>query len=666
MIRLDPAIAREVPPYQVFAKGYEPSKRGLLVTYELWNGTLLHSDRALLADAKTRARHLDAAEAKHPLGDLRGDLDTALALLGSAASEHHAASAADGGEEGEGERKSQAALLLDLAAGWDLFREDQAGYACVTDRREDGTIRRTFPVKGRAAREWLRIAYLDGHGGQPNAEALQSAINTLEALAVFRGDARRVFRRVAEVGETLWLDLGDPTWQAVRVDPQGWALVPSDRVPVHFIRGAAMLPLPEPAWGGTLDDLRGLINVREDGPAWMLLIAWLLACLRPKGPYPLLLLTGGMGTGKSTAGLLLRSILDPARAGLRSEPRGERDLAIAATNGHIVAYDNLSYLPSWLSDALCRLSTGAGLGVRSHYENAEETIFEYERPCLLTSIEDVVARGDLLDRCVLVELAPIDDTRRMTEADLWAAFHALRPRVLGALLDAASAGLAALPDTRLASTPRMGTFATWATACEAGLGWPAGSFLEAYNQSRAAASGQVLEASPLVAPLRAFLDGLLDLWEGTASALLDALNAGASEEVRRGKKWPKDPTRLAGTLKRLAPSLLADGIRYETLPPTKKARLHRLAAIATPTAERNGGTASPASPTREKPGDASLGRSVTASARSDRPPSRLPAGRSCPTASPPASPPWWSRHSPDRAARGAGTRRPPAAPGAPR
>ena len=620
MIRLDPAIAQEVPPYQVFAKGYETNKRGLLITYEVWNGTLLHSDRALLADAKTRARHLDAAEAKHPLGDLRGGLDDALALVGSAVSEHHAARAADGGgEEGEGEKKSQAALLLDLAAGWDLFREDQTGYACVADQREEGTIRRTFPVRGRAARERLRIAYLDAHGGQPNAEALQSAIGTLEALAVFRGESRRVFRRVAELGECLWLDLGDPTWQAVRVDPQGWALVPSDRVPIHFIRGGAMLPLPEPARGRDLDALRSLINVRPDGPAWKLLIAWLLSCLRPKGPYPLLLLTGGMGTGKSTAGLLLRSILDPARAGLRSEPRGERDLAIAATNGHIVAYDNLSYLPSWLSDALCRLSTGAGLGVRSHYENAEETIFEYERPCLLTSIEDVVTRGDLLDRCVLVELAPIDDTRRMTEADLWAAFHALRPRVLGALLDAASAGLAALPDTRLASTPRMGTFATWATACEAGLGWPAGSFLEAYNQSRAAASGQVLEASPLVAPLRAFLDGLLDPWEGTASALLDALNAGASEEVRRGKKWPKDPTRLAGTLKRLAPSLLADGIRYEALPPTKKARLHRLVLIETQTAERDGGAASPASPaspTREKPGDASPGRSVTANAAS--------------------------------------------------
>ena len=173
MRRLDPTIIQDVPPYQVFAKGYEVVKGGLLITYELWNGNLLHSDRALLADAKTRAKHLDTAAAKHTLGDLRGDLDTALAFLGSAVSEHHATMATDGAiEDGEGGKKSQAELLHDLAAGWDLFREDQTGYACIKDAREDGTIRRTFAVKGRAAREWLRIAYLDAHGGQPNAEAL--------------------------------------------------------------------------------------------------------------------------------------------------------------------------------------------------------------------------------------------------------------------------------------------------------------------------------------------------------------------------------------------------------------------------------------------------------------------------------------------------------------
>lgn len=34
-------------------------------------------------------------------------------------------------------------------------------------------------------------------------------------------------------------------------------------------------------------------------------------------------------------------------------PRDERELFIAASNGHVLAFDNLSGLPHWLSDTLC-------------------------------------------------------------------------------------------------------------------------------------------------------------------------------------------------------------------------------------------------------------------------------------------------------------------------
>ncbi|MDQ3477340.1 MAG: hypothetical protein M3492_13715 [Actinomycetota bacterium] len=45
-------------------------------------------------------------------------------------------------------------------------------------------------------------------------------------------------------------------------------------------------------------------------------------------------------------------------------------------------------------------------------------------------------RGDLLDRAITVELPRIPDHERRLERDLWAAFEAERPALLGALLDA--------------------------------------------------------------------------------------------------------------------------------------------------------------------------------------------------------------------------------------
>jgi hypothetical protein len=109
-----------------------------------------------------------------------------------------------------------------------------------------------------------------------------------------------------------------------------------------------MLPLPEPARGGSLTDLHQLINVRDEQDV-VLITAWLLAALRDCGPYPVLALTGEQGSAKSSLAAQLRSLVDPNTAPLRTLPRDERDVFIAATNGHVIAIDNVSSLRPWLS-----------------------------------------------------------------------------------------------------------------------------------------------------------------------------------------------------------------------------------------------------------------------------------------------------------------------------
>lgn len=121
-----------------------------------------------------------------------------------------------------------------------------------------------------------------------------------------------------------------------------------------------MLALPVPKRGGTVDELKQFVNVSDDD-SWRLLVAWLVQALRPRGPYPVLLLQGEQGSAKSTAERLLRALVDPSVAPLRTTPRNEHDLYIAATNAWVIALDNISNLKPWLSDGLCRLSTGGDL-----------------------------------------------------------------------------------------------------------------------------------------------------------------------------------------------------------------------------------------------------------------------------------------------------------------
>ena len=77
---------------------------------------------------------------------------------------------------------------------------------------------------------------------------------------------------------------------------------------------------------------------------------------------------------------------------------------ITATNGWCLAFDNLSHLQDWQSDALCRISTGGGWAGRALYTDQDETILDVMRPIALNGIEEVVTRNDLLDRSPIVYL----------------------------------------------------------------------------------------------------------------------------------------------------------------------------------------------------------------------------------------------------------------------
>jgi hypothetical protein len=292
---------------------------------------------------------------------------------------------------------------------------------------------------------------------------------------------------------------------------------------------------------------------------FVLTIAWLLAALRPSGPYPVKALAGEHGSAKSMRANFLRALVDPNSVPLRAPPRSEHDVFIAARNSHVLAYDNASGLPDWLSDTFCRLATGGGFSTRELYTDQDEVLFGSKRPIILNGIDDIATRPDLADRSIVQTLAAISDERRKLETELWADFERKRPRILGALLDAVSHGLKTLPDVVLDRKPRMADFAVWVTACEGAL-WKKGTFLAAYTGNIQEAVETVLENDQVAAVLRAYIDMTSDGFTGTAADLLKALNGVATEIQQQAKGWPKAPAVLGSRLRRIAPPLRKIGI----------------------------------------------------------------------------------------------------------
>lgn len=464
------------------------------------------------------------------------------------------ADSSDGVSEDKEKKPSQATVLVELADEAEFFH-DSRGDAFVTVPVADHW--ETHSIRSRPFRRWLVGLFWRRHKKAPQEQAVRNALATLESKALFDGPEGSVAVRLAECDDTIWLDLADERWRAVKVTKDGWGVV--DNAPVRFLRPRGMRALPSPVAGGRVSMFRDLLNLGGEDD-WVLLVSWILAALRPKGPYPVLAVSGEQGSAKSTLCRLVRAVVDPNVAPLRTVPREVRDLMIAASHSWVLGYDNLSNVPLWLSDALCRLATGGGFSTRELYTDEDEIIFDAMRPVLINGIEDVATRSDLLDRAICLYLPTIPDGERRTEQRVFADFERQRPQILGAFLDAVSQALRKLPTIQLTNPPRMADFSLWAVAGEEGLGLQRGAFLRAYRSNRADANGLALEACVLAATIQEFIAGR-DLWEGTAQELLDELESGvASDKLKNRRDWPKSPQAVGKRIRRIAPNLRRAGI----------------------------------------------------------------------------------------------------------
>lgn len=447
---------------------------------------------------------------------------------------------------------SQADILVDLASNVELFHtENKTAYGNVII----DSHRETYPVRSRQFKHYLIKLYYEALESAPNSESVNAAVNVIEAKAIFSGLQQPVYIRTAGFEDKIYIDLCLPDWRAVEIDASGWRIV--DNPPVYFRRPSGMLPLPQPVSGADINSLRKFLNVSEESD-FILSVSWLLATLRPTGPYPLMVISGEQGSAKSTYASLMRKMTDPNTAALRTLPREVRDLYIAANNGYVLAFDNLSYLPAWISDAFCRLSTGGGFATRQLHTDSDEVLFNSMRPIILNGIDDMVNRPDLADRSILLTLEPIPENKRRTEKELMAEFEQALPGIMGALFSAISHGLKTLPTTRLDTLPRMADFALWGKACE-GAFWPEGTFTDAYQDNYTSTIETVLQANDVATAVINLLD-FDSTWTGTADQLLVACEEEVSESIKKSKSWPKSPRAMSAQLRRSATFLRKTGL----------------------------------------------------------------------------------------------------------
>src|SRR5262249_5776116 len=203
------------------------------------------------------------------------------------------------GSTGSREKVNDATLAADMAAVWELWHTPgKDGYATI----EVNGHNEHWPIRGQTFKRFVSKRFFEENARAITSEALSAAINLMEAQAVFDGEEHRVHVRIAEHEGAIYLDLCNSSWQVVQITRDGWLV--TDDAPVRFRRSKSMLALPAPAPGGSVDLLRAFLNV--DHITWILVIAWLVAAFRPRGPYPVLSLFAEQGSGKITSSAYVR------------------------------------------------------------------------------------------------------------------------------------------------------------------------------------------------------------------------------------------------------------------------------------------------------------------------------------------------------------------------
>jgi hypothetical protein len=508
------------------ARGYPPQlRRGTVATYAV--PCPAHPDKGLILHRIADPSSVEIVG--HPGCEIHEALD---GVLGGTV------------DPPKGKAKSQADVLAAMADARWLFR--RTGTGAVYALPKDGPhIARPLRGGSRSFRAELAAAFYDRHGKVASASALAAAVETVEGLA---GEAEPItlHTRVAEAHGALWLDLGDETGQAVKITPGGWSVeaVP----PVWFRRTELTAPLPEPVRGGSLDELWPLVNITPDDRP--LILAAQVATLWPDIPHPPTFVQARPGAAKTTSARTLAGLLDPSTAQVSGQPTSIEEWVTAAAGSHVVAIDNVSALPEWFSDALCRASTGEGMKRRKLYTDADLSVITFRRMVYLTGVHILGVKDDLADRALSIELDK--PARRLTETEMAATWGQAHPRILGALLDLAARTMAELPKVTSEGLPRMADFYRILLAVDAALG-NGGAGAKRYAEMVEDMAAELANDDPL---LLALGQDIRQAWEGTSTELLAKLDTRWAEGLlRRPKGWPDSPKALTQRLTEAIPTL---------------------------------------------------------------------------------------------------------------
>jgi hypothetical protein len=402
-------------------------------------------------------------------------------------------------------------------------------------------------VRSKSFRLWATgLYYKHTKGGAVNNDAYQTARGIIEGRCIVEGKQYTIHPRVGFEGGTIWYDLGDPTWRAVRVNEEGWSIV--TETPILFRRYPHMRPQMEPKGSISLREIFEFINV-ENEDMKLLLMVWVVTCFIKGFPHTAPIIHGQQGSAKTTASEILKAIVDPSVMKTSRLPHDTKETTQILAHSWLTIFDNVSpdKFSGSTSDLFCTVITGGGVSKRELYSDDEDVVYNLQRVIGINGIIIVANKPDLLDRSILIELARIPEERRKTAKEVEIQFEEKLPAILGGIFDTLVRAIQIKKDLPRINLPRMADFAEWGSAIAIALGYTQEQFIDSYKNNIKQQSDTVIDDSlvaTLVLTLQERQNGVD--WEGSATDLLEELakneDGEKDESIKRRENFPRQAT----------------------------------------------------------------------------------------------------------------------------
>ncbi len=432
-----------------------------------------------------------------------------------------------------------------------------------------------YPLNGREFKQYIAKRLWEHEELAVGVTAINSAVNTLEAIAVLDGETYDLKLRVARGEKAILYDTGGFGRRIVKITKNGWGFVEQTK-PI-FIRYPNMQAIVEPVMEAEPKDcLKLLKHIKITTKDQLPFICSVITGLIPDIAHVMLIVYGTQGAGKTTACDMMRETLNPSSLNHLSISRDNSRLILNLLHNYVALFDNVDYLTREQSDILTRAVTGDTISQRELYSNDEELNYKYRRVIIINGINIASTKADFQDRAILFELERIPKKERKTEEDVWKAFREDLPAILGGIFATISGAMGVFNGVKaeLAELPRMADFALWGEAVARTLGYPPMKFLNAYIKKIINQSKEVVEADMIGGLVVKLAEGgkkkndqetLGDghyAFSGTATELLEEIRYLADEGGLdiKDRSFPKSANALSRRLREIQQNLKDEDI----------------------------------------------------------------------------------------------------------